>query len=170
MTQKLDQHAKEMRSKVFRHMLETRGWKYKAFLRYLKFFKYFAFAPLRGEFLESYYVLMRYIDDIVDGDVQLPGNYKNEEMYMLEKIQFSQHPVKPKDEVDYLMLYCFELAERFGQNFREETGDILHSLLFDARRRDQLIIYPNEQLMQHFHVLDIRGTIRATLKLFKEDP
>lgn len=170
MTQKLDQHAKEMRSKVFRHMLETRSWKYKAFLRYLKFFKYFAFAPIRGEFLESYYVLMRYIDDIVDGDVKLPSEYADEETYMIEKIRFSQHPESPKDEVDYLMLYCFELANQFGQDFQAETNDILNSLLFDAKRRGKLIAFPNDQLMQHFHVLDIRGTIRATLKIFKEDP
>ncbi|MDO8928003.1 MAG: hypothetical protein Q7W54_03345 [Bacteroidota bacterium] len=54
MTRKPDQQAKEMRSQVFRHMLETRGWKYRAFLRQLRFFKYVAFAPVRGEFLESY--------------------------------------------------------------------------------------------------------------------
>ena len=48
-------------------MLNTRGWKYRVFLRYLKLFKYLAFAPKRGEFLESYYTLMRYIDDVLDG-------------------------------------------------------------------------------------------------------
>ena len=56
-----------MRNRVFKHMLKTRGWKYRAFLRYLRFFKYAAFAPTRGEFLESYYVLMRFLDDVVDG-------------------------------------------------------------------------------------------------------
>ena len=58
----------KMRNRVFKHMLKTRGWKYRAFLRYLRFFKYAAFAPTRGEFLESYYVLMRFLDDVVDGD------------------------------------------------------------------------------------------------------
>lgn len=159
-----------MRSKVFYHMLKTRAWKYRAFLRYLRFFKYAAFAPLRGEFLESYYVLMRYLDDIVDSDAPLPAGYSNESKYIDEKISFSLNPVNPRDEADHLMLYCFELAKKFGEDFKEETKDILESLLFDAKRRDKLIIFPQEELSRHFHVLDIRGTIRATLKIFKDNP
>ena len=170
MTLKPGQLAKEMRSKVFRHMLETRGWKYRAFLRYLCLFKYIAFAPSRGEFLESYYALMRYLDDVVDGDVALADGYPSESEYLSEKIEFSKNPVNPKDEVDFLILYCFELAERFGEDFHTETKDILDSLMFDARRRGMGIIFPNEELVYHFHLLDIRGTIRATLKVFKDDP
>ena len=159
-----------MRNRVFKYMLETRGWKYRAFLRYLRLFKYAAFAPTRGEFLESYYVLMRYLDDIVDGDAPLPDGYVHESEYIINKIRFSNNPKDPKDEVDFLMLYCFELAKKFGQDFTNETEDILNSLLFDARRRGKMIIFPKEELMHHFHLLDIRGTIRATLKVFKEDP
>ena len=170
MTFELDRQAKNMRSKVFRHMLETRGWKYRAFLRYLRFFKYAAFARTRGEFLESYYALMRYLDDVVDGDVPLPEGYPNEKDYLSEKIAFSNNPVNPKDEVDYLMLYCFKLAEKFGEDFHAETKDILNSLLFDAKRRGKGLIFPEEELINHFHLLDIRGTIRATLKVFKDDP
>lgn len=162
-------HA-QMRNRVFKHMLKTRGWKYRAFLRYLRFFKYAAFAPTRGEFLESYYVLMRFLDDIVDGDAPLPKSYHNESDYILEKIEFSKRMINPKDEVDYLMLHCFELAEKFGEEFHAETEDILNSLLFDAKRRGKMIIFPKEELMHHFHLLDIRGTIRATLKVFKDDP
>lgn len=170
MTRKPEQQAKEMRSQVFSHMLETRSWKYRAFLRQLRFFKYLAFAPVRGKFLESYYTLMRYLDDVVDGDVSLPEGYSSESEYINEKIGFSLNPVNPKDKVDYLMMYCFELAEKFGADFHEETKDILQSLLFDAERRNKLIIFPKEELNYHFHLLDIRGTIRATLKVFKDDP
>lgn len=159
-----------MRSRIFRHMLETRGWKYRVFLRYLRFFKYIAFAPLRGEFLESYYSLMRYLDDVVDGDVALPEGYSYESEYITEKIAFSRNPVNPKDEVDWLMMYCFGLAEKFGQDFHAETKDILDSLLFDARRRGKSIIFPEAELNYHFHVLDVRGTISATLKVFNDDP
>jgi len=162
-------HA-QMRNRVFKHMLDTRGWKYRAFLRYLRLFKYIAFAPTRGKFLESYYVLMRYLDDIVDGDVPLPDGYLNEYDYIVEKIKFSKHMINPEDEVDYLMLYCFEIAEKFGEDFQAETEDILNSLLFDAKRRGKMIIFPNKELMHHFHLLDIKGTIRATLKVFKDDP
>lgn len=160
----------KMRNLVFTHMLKTRGWKYRVFLRYLRFFKYIAFAPVRGKFLEYYYVLMRYIDDIVDGDAPLPACYANEIDFVKDKIKFSQNQTNPKDEVDYLMLYCFKLAKRFGEDFTEETKDILESLLFDAKRRNKMIVFPQEVLNHHFHLLDIRGTIRATLKVFKDDP
>jgi hypothetical protein len=170
MTLKPDQQAKKFRSEVFRHMCETRGWKYRVFLRYLLFFKYIAFAPTRGEFLESYYTLMRYLDDVVDGDLPLPKSYANESEYLSEKIEFSKNPIEPKDEIDSLMMYCFKLAEEFGEDFHAETSDILDALQFDAKRRGKGIIFPREELFFHFHLLDVRGTIRATLKVFKDDP
>jgi len=170
MTIEAGRHAKEMRTKVFRHMLETRGWKYRAFLRQLKLFRYLAFAPKRGEFLESYYTLMRYIDDVVDGDIKLSDKYSSEEEYILEKIVFSKKLKNPSDEVDYLMVYCFEVAKSFGADFSAETKDILESLLFDAKRKEKWIVFPKEELIYHFHLLDIRGTIRATLKVFNDDP
>ncbi len=166
----IGQQAKQMRLRIYHHMLKTRGWKYRSFLRYLRFFKYIAIAPVRGEFLESYYVLMRYLDDVVDGDIALPTGYTDESNYIISKIKFSHNPKDPEDEVDYLMLHCFQLAEKFGKNFQEETSDILESLLFDAKRRNKWIIYSREELTWHFHVLDIRGTIRATLKIFNDDP
>lgn len=161
---------KEMRQRVYTHMLTTRGWKYRAFLRYLRFFKYAAFAPWRGTFLESYYVLMRYLDDVTDGDVPLPESYGSEADYLEEKIRFAKDLKYPKDEADHMMLYCFELADQFNEDFTEETQDILSSLLFDARRRNTGTIFPAAELEHHFHRLDIKGTIRATLKVFDQDP
>lgn len=151
-------------------MLKTRGWKYKVFLRYLRVFKYVSFSFNRGEFLEFYYTLMRYLDDIVDGDAPLPKGYNSEIEYLQEKIDFSINPVNPKDEVDLILLHCFQLGEKFGQQFHEETHDILNSLMFDAKRRGSNTIFPEAILMKHFHQLDISGTIKATLKIFKEDP
>jgi len=113
---------------------------------------------------------MRYLDDIVDGDVPLNEGYSNESEYLSEKIEFSNNPVNPRDEVDSLMMYCFQLGEKFGEDFHTETKDILNSLLFDARRRGKGTIFPKEELINHFHLLDIKGTIRATLKIFKDDP
>jgi hypothetical protein len=166
----LEKEVAQMRARVYAHMLRTRGWKYRVFLRYLRIYKYVAFAPARGEFLESYYVLMRYLDDIVDGDAPLPAGFSNECDYLESKIRFSKDPAHPVDEADCLMLHCFRVAGKFGEDFRSETDDILNSLLFDARRRGKMIIFPGKELMHHFHLLDIRGTIRATLKVFKDDP
>lgn len=162
--------AKEMRSRIYSRMLETRRWKYRQFLRYLKLFKYVTFSWPRGEFLESYYVLMRYLDDVVDGDVPLPEGTADKCAFISDKISFLQHPEIPTDEPEEMLLYCFGVAESFGEDFTEETADILYSLLFDARRRDKLIIFPKEELIHHFHLLDVRGTIKATLKIFGDDP
>ena len=165
-----EKHMRDIRSNVFQHMLKTRGWKYRAFLRYLRFFKYISFRPARGKFLEYYYTLMRYLDDVVDGDAPVPKGFNDSSEYIRRKILFSNYPVNPEDDVDHLILFCFQLADKINENFQSETKDILESLLFDAERRDKLIIYPENVLMHHFHKLDIRGTIRATLKIFKEDP
>lgn len=170
MVENLNENAKNIRSRVFKHMLKTRGWKYRVFLRYLRFFKYISLSITRGDFLESYYTLMRYLDDIVDGDAPIPKGYSNSTDYLLEKIQFSENPNNPKDEVDFLMLHCFNLAKKFNEDFQLETKDILNSLLFDANRKGKGIIFPEKELMQHFHLMDVRGTIKATLKIFKEDP
>jgi len=162
--------AKEMRSKIFSHMLLTRRHKYRSFLRYLHLFKYIAFAPVRGEFLESYYALMRYLDDIIDGDAALPAEYPDETEYISEKIEFLKDQENPKDAADFMIRYCFHLAEKFAEDFQAETKDILDSLLFDARRRSKRLIFQKDELTRHFHLLDVRGTIRATLKVFKDDP
>ena len=161
---------RNIRSNVFQHMLKTRGWKYRAFLRYLRIFKYISFSPARGKFLEYYYTLMRYLDDVVDGDAPVPKGFSKSSEYIKRKIQFSNNPVNPEDDVDHLILFCFQLADEINKNFQYETKDILESLLFDAERRDKFTIYPENVLMHHFHKLDIRGTIRATLKIFNEDP
>ena len=85
----LKEHARQMRREIFDFQLRTRGTKYRNFLRYLRLFKYTAFSPLRGTFLESYYTLMRYLDDIVDGDAPLPEGFADGSAYLEEKIRFS---------------------------------------------------------------------------------
>lgn len=162
--------AKKMRSRVFRQMLSTRRKKYGSFLFYLKFFKYIAFAPVRGEFLESYYTLMRYLDDVADGDAKLPTHYSSAADYIRDRILFLDHLDRPKDDVDFMLLYCFRLADKFHEDFSNETRDIMQSLLFDAERRGHKEFLSKHDLDRHFHLMDIRGTIRATLKIFKDDP
>jgi len=167
---KLDENFKLMKKQVYEHMLNTRGDKYKWFLRALRSFKYLSLNPARGDFLEGYYTLMRYVDDVVDGDAPIPKSYTSPITFVEEKINFANDPNNPKDVADYLMLYCFEAASRFGEDFFEETHDILSSMLFDAKRIGKGIIFPEEELMYHFHSLDIKGTVKASLKVFGEDP
>ena len=151
-------------------MLVTRGYKYGAFLLALRSFKYLSLSPKRGGFLEAYYSLMRYIDDIVDGDAKLPGTVNSAEEYVKQKIDFTKSLQTPKDALDHLMIYCFEIANEFGEDFSDETQDILYSLHFDASRIGKMEVFPEEELTKHFYQLDIRGTVKASLKVFGENP
>ncbi len=168
--QKLEKNFKLFKEEIYEHMLNTRGDKYKWFIRALRLFKYISTSPAKGTCLESYYILMRHIDDIVDGDAPLPKEFRNSEEFILQKIGFAEKQTDPKDKIDYLMLYCFEAGKKFKQDFSPETQDILHSLLFDARRHGTGKVFSEKELQYHFHLLDIRGTISAALKLFDEDP
>lgn len=161
---------KQMRGEVFGKTLETRNNKFREFLRYLRLYKFVAFSPIRGEFLESYYTLMRYLDDVVDGDSILPSGYKDESEYISNKIEFVRNPTIPKDEIDKLILYCFDLSKDIGKDFQSESNDILNSLKFDDDRRSKNIVFEKKVLDEHFYLMDIRGTVRATLKIFNEDP
>ena len=107
-----------MRAQIYQHMLKTRGWKYRSFLRFLRLFKYLSFSPARGSFLEYYYVLMRYLDDIVDGDAPLPEGYRDPIAYMEDKIAFSQNLSEPRDAADHLLLHSLRLGGRCGQEFQ----------------------------------------------------
>lgn len=167
---KLEENFKEMKEEVFAQMSSREGKNYKWFLRAVRAFKYLSFNPTRGKFFEGYYTLMRHIDDIVDGDALLPKGYNSAVEYVVQKIDFAENPTNPKDPADYLMIYCFELADQFGEDFSSETQDIMGSMLFDARRIGQRIIFPEETLKYHFHLLDIMGTVRGSLKVYGEDP
>ncbi len=166
----LDRNFKEMKERIYCHMLRTRWEKYKWSVYGLRSFKYLTLNAKRGNFFEAYYILMRYIDDVVDGDIQLPDGFSSITEFVEDKINFSRKLSSPTDETDFLMLYCFELANKFGENFSQETNDLLLSLLFDAKRVGKNLLFSNEKLEHYFYLRDVRGTIRGMLKIFCENP
>lgn len=155
--------------RIFRYLIRTRRKKYRWFLRAVRSLKYFPTCSSRGHLLEVYYALMRYIDDVVDGDFPLPAGYPNVESYLLQKIAFSANPVIPDDNAELMMLYCFEYGKPLGIDLSVETDSILSSMLFDAKRRGTCSVSSRQDLMRHFYLMDIKGTLCAALKLFKED-
>jgi hypothetical protein len=159
----------EWRNSIYQHLIRTRGSKYLWFLKYLKLFRLIAKTPERADFLEYYYTLMRYLDDIVDHDAPLPEGCPDTEAYILGKISFAQNQGIPSDDAEAMISHCFALGRSFCENFQQETEDILGSLLFDARRMGQARFFSQEDLMAHYHQLDITGTVRATIKLFGEN-
>lgn len=181
----LEKIARDTKKQVFFHMRQTRPGKYDGILRGLEAFKYLILlqtkgnvpeALRRGNFLVSYYVLNRFIDDIVDKDAPLPRSASSRQEYVEHRLAFASNPVLPTDEADFLMLYCYQQAARFGFSIHEETSSILQSMLFDARRIEAAersgtgLIFPEQELMRNFYLCDIEGTGRGLLKLLGDSP
>ncbi|MFH1054256.1 MAG: hypothetical protein V1740_07595 [Candidatus Woesearchaeota archaeon] len=176
--------VQELVDQTFREMIERDPTKYSSFLFGLRAFKYLGVmrtggnvrdALRRGRFLETMYVLMRRLDDIVDGDSQLPEGYnKTQADYIEEKMGFFQYPSNPEDEIEELIIGFREQAREISDIFYDQVIDntykIMTSLLFDAKRKGEMIIFNEDELLHHFHSLDIQGTIRAALLIFNEDP
>jgi hypothetical protein len=159
----------DIKKQIYSHMLKTRNAKYKWFLRALRSYKYISLNFKGGKLLEHYYVLMRYIDDVVDGDINLPPGYKNCVEFLEEKIKFIKDLGNPKDYIDNLIIDCFQLARELDMDILYETTCILSSMLFDSKRRSQNKIFSQEELLNNFD-LDIRGTVCGFMKVLKENP
>lgn len=178
--------ARDMRNQVFWHMLKTRPAKYITSLISLESSRALGFILAkpkdyrttirRGKLLESYYVLMRIVDDVADGDLSLPAYSKDIVDFVNARIDFassyhSENPRKHNNDIDNLMFYCFKLAEECGFSIEQENDDILRSLLFDSKRlvhtrtTGRNRIFPEVELRHHFYLLDIRGTIKGSLKI-----
>ena len=166
----LEKIAKEFRSEVFASMIKSRGEKYKWFIRALKSFKYFSQDYLRAEILESSYAVFRRVDDIVDGDFPLSPEYKSSEEFVSQRIDFLDNLDKPVNEIDSTLLYCANLSNELGIDFMNEVKYIFSSLLFDSKRYGKKIIFSENELRNHYDLLDIKGTIRGALILFDCDP
>ena len=175
----LEETLKASREKVFASML--------ARPKYGKFVSAMKLVPLpakRKALLLTFYAAMRTIDDIVDGDLPLPPKFSTHTGYVLDKLAFIEKldvadafdKVKPRDDVEIMILYSLQVAQKLEYSILQETRDIVSSMLFDAQRRDehlktgQLRFFPDAELYHHFHLLDVKGTIAGSAKVFSEDP
>lgn len=160
--------SKEMRDEVFRWQLETRPEKFEKFLKRLQYFRYAVCSCVRGDLMEYYYCAMRFPDDVGDGDHPVPNGYATGSDYIRDKLAFARNPSNPKDAIDQVLLYCYELAEQLGFDLHSESANILESVLFDAEREGKSIPYPQDVLSEYFYKMDITGTIAGSLKIYGE--
>ncbi len=167
--EEVDKYA-GFRDDIFGQMLERNKPEYKWFIMGIRLFKRLSRSSFKGQFLENYYIAMRYIDDIADGDAPIPSGYRDGEQYISKKLEYISSGAPPADDCENLLALCFKLAKEFGADFIQETDDILRSLQFDGRRRGKYQVFPEQELEAHFFELDIRGGIRGTLKVFGESP
>lgn len=123
----------------------------------------------RGRLMLAVNTGMRILDDIADGDRQPPPGI-SPIAYLEEKQAFIQNPEKPQDELDYLFVYCYQLADRAGLQISRELNAFFDYFLFDARRRGTGDIFTRAQLDQAYDACDIVGTIRGSLMVFGDDP
>ncbi len=166
----LVERVDRIKEQIHTSLVKRRGHRGKWFHYGLWCLKFIPGNRSHGELLESYYTFMRYVYDIVDGDHpyrEMPYELRSD--FVERRLQFAKELQKPEDESDFLLLRSSELAHKLGIDLSEETDDILKSLHFDAKRVGRRLILPSSELQEHFYKLDIRGTIRAALKLFKEN-
>lgn len=168
--------------KIMHEQFQRRSFKYKLFFTGLLFEKYIfridglKQAEERAKLLRNYYFLMRYLDDIVDGDVNIPGIESLEDRigYLKDKLLNIETGNNHKDNVDKMLDECHFLANNLGFSMEEESKLIIQSLIFDGNRmlsldrNCQLCIVSQQELTAHFYDLDILGTISGCLKIYDE--
>lgn|GEM_PF-1210608 len=164
-------YRRRLKKKFYRYMLgtEEKQEKYGSYYRALRSYKYAAFSLRRGNFLEWYNIAMRLADEVADSDLKLPKGYSSRAEFLEEKIAWLDELSEPRDKIEVILLYCHELSTRLGFDIIQETRYILSSLLFDAKRRETASVFPEAELHESFHRLDVEGAISCTLKVMEGD-
>lgn len=135
----------------------------------LEVIPYFVGDMTRGRLLQAVNVGMRILDDIADGDRPAPPGI-SPVAYLEDKQSFIRDPRTPKDPVDYLFTYCYQLANKAGLRIDPELDAFFEYFLFDAKRRGTGAIFPRAKLDKAYDACDITGTIRGSLMVFGDDP
>lgn len=141
----------------------------KSWIRMLEIAPWFLCSRTRGYLLQSVNVGMRVLDDIADGD-RLPPPGISAVEYLEAKRDFINNPESPKDEVDGIFTYCYQLADRAGLNINRELDAFFEYFLFDAKRRGKQQVFKRKELDRAYDACDITGTIRGSLMVFGDDP
>lgn len=124
---------------IMKEQFKRKNFKYRIFFIGLLLEKYIFKIDnydKRGLLLRNYYFLMRYLDDIIDGDIII-NNYKTIDdriNYLEEKLNIFIYKKTPKDNVDKMIYECHLLAHNIGFSLENETKSIINSLIFDGNR------------------------------------
>lgn len=155
--------------KTYFKMLGKRAKKYFFFILGLCFLSLFPGNRQRGKLVQLVYSCMRDIDDVVDFDEPLPTEYESTMDFVDGKIAFIDNPQNPRDDIDMKIKISLELADSMGLDIRYGLKCILRSMRFDSLRQGKKMIFPKSELDQHFHLLDVVGTVKESLQLYGED-
>jgi hypothetical protein len=168
------------RFKIIREQIKKDGkssFKFALMLEYLRY---------KGAFLEkekrkTYDLLKilafchndcRITDNVADGDSEIPKGYETRAEFVQNKIDFIKNLQNDKCENPYkfpLTTLWYLRAEKEGVDIIDEVIEMHESMLWDAKRINKNLIFSKAELDNHFFKLDVKGSIKAALKLYQED-
>ena len=177
-----------MVEKIMREQFKMRSIKYRMFFVGLLLEKYIfkldniKHPDMRGTLLRNYYFLMRYLDDIIDGDVMIEKNRTIEARieYLKEKLDNINNLHSQPDDVDQMIIECHALANQLGFSMEEESKYIIQSLIFDGYRILKIYdedlshletLYPlGVACRQYYDIRDFMEDVkRGLINISKED-
>lgn len=141
----------------------------KNWIRMLEATPIFLGSLTRGRLLQTVNVAERILDDIADRDRRPPRGI-SPVTYLEQKQDFVRHPENPQDDLDYLFVYCYQLANSAGLQINRELDAFFDYFLFDAKRYGTGEIFTRAELDLAYDACDITGTIRGSLMVFGDDP
>lgn len=155
--------------------MTNRGWA--GFAKYGIYFGFMWIAgikyPEEARLFRSGNFYWRYVDDVADNDKLLPKRYKTREEYLQTKRAIIQQLFSVQDAVIYgdkedvlLADYCLA-AKNLGVDLRQESLDILDSIIFDEERARQRKLLTQQELDDYFELLD-PACISGALKVARE--
>jgi phytoene/squalene synthetase len=176
-------------------LLQRNPIKYKKFLEWMdkiwKLVKTFHVpnAETKWKLVKLVYSLMRFLDDIVDGDGPISFFVADRKKYAQEKIDLivnydlKNPPQSVKTDLfDAFLHQIFSMADSIGIFDQIHVGvwDLAKSIAFDADRTYEskqllakgkgLAVRHREDLDKNFHWMDIIGTIYPSTELFGLEP
>lgn len=107
-------------------------------------------SPTRAQMLRAAYCLARLIDDVLDGDIIIPGDPEVYVFYLMHQAKAGM--IAGRNLPSRLGRFVFENINRFGRN-SEIPAEYLHvlveSMLIDRRRARKKLLLSDRQLHTH---------------------
>lgn len=136
--------------------------------------------PRRVENLCDYYVAHREIDDIVDGDADLPEEEQSIEDFLWRKQIFLERGGIPADAIEQILLECFErLEQATGETavprLRIASLNIIDGHTHDIDRRETFrehntyALNSREEIDAQTKHVELDGVMTAFLTLLEDD-
>ena len=130
--------------------------------------------PNKLRLIESHYVLMRLIDDIVDGDLDSGINAFS---YIRRKKEFLKDYAKPFDNIEDTLaeLRAELLAKDLAKSLQDASMSLLESWHFDLSRTYDfkktrtIRVCTNNEIETYFENTEIKGVMKGALAILGEE-